>query len=99
MSTKREARDVIMAPVISEKSYALLEDRRYTFRVHPLAQKTEIRKAVEEIFGVTVLSVNTINRPGKRKRDRRSGKFGTSPTRKHDIVHLAEGDVIELFQA
>lgn len=99
MSTKRTPRDVILAPVISEKSYALLDDRRYTFRVHPDANKTEIRQAVEEIFAVHVLDVNTLNRRGKRQRDRRTGRWGESPRQKRAIVTLAEGDSIELFQA
>jgi large subunit ribosomal protein L23 len=99
MSTKGDPRAVILAPVISEKSYALLEERRYTFVVHPGANKTEIRQAVEEIFGVRVLDVNTVNRKGKRKRDRRTGKWGEEPNRKRAIVTLAEGDQIELFQA
>jgi large subunit ribosomal protein L23 len=99
MSTKGDPRAVILAPVISEKSYALLEERRYTFLVHPEANKTEIRQAVQEIFGVRVVDVNTANRKGKRKRDRRTGKWGEEPDRKRAIVTLAEGDQIELFQA
>ena len=98
MSTKREASDVILRPVISEKSYALLDERRYTFVVHPDANKTEIRQAVEEIFSVRVLDVNTVTRKGKRRRDRRTGKFGETAQRKHAIVTLSEGDSIELFQ-
>jgi len=99
MSTKRDARDVILAPVISEKSYALLDDRRYTFIVHPDANKTEIRQAVESIFSVRVLDVNTLNRKGKKRRDRRTGNFGEKPRRKRAVVTLAEGDSIDLFQA
>ena len=98
MSTKREPRDVIVAPVISEKSYALIEEGRYTFLVHPDANKTEIRQAVEYIFNVRVRAVNTLNREGKRRRDRRTGKYGESAASKRAIVTLAEGDQIELFQ-
>ena len=99
MSTKREPRDVVLAPVISEKSYSLLDDRRYTFLVHPDANKTEIRQAIEQIFSVRVVDVNTLNRKGKRSRDRRTGNYGREASRKHAVVTLAEGDSIELFQA
>ena len=72
-STKQDPRDVILAPVVSEKSYALIDQNAYTFVVHPLANKTEIRQAVETIWGVRVISVNTLNRKGKEKRlDRKS---------------------------
>ena len=63
-------RDILLAPVISEKSYGLLEENKYTFLVAPDANKTQIKIAVEKVFGVKVLSVNTINRQGKRKRTR-----------------------------
>ena len=63
-STKPGPRDVILAPVVSEKSYSLLDRNAYTFLVHPRANKTEIRQAVEEIWGVKVMSVNTVNRKG-----------------------------------
>ena len=72
-----DARDVIIEPIVSEKSYALLERNVYTFRVHPDATKPEIHDAVEEVFNVRVLNVNTLNRKGKRKRNRRSFTFGT----------------------
>jgi large subunit ribosomal protein L23 len=98
MSTKRNPRDVILAPVISEKSYALLDNHRYTFLVHPEANKTEIRQAIEQIFSVHVVEVNTLNRGGKRRRDRRTGNWGERATRKRAVVTLAEGDSIELFQ-
>ena len=88
----KDPRDVILAPVVSEKSYALLEANVYTFMVHPSATKPEIRDAVEAIFGVKVLKVNTLNRKGKRKRNRRTGTFGKRPDTKRAIVTLAEGD-------
>ena len=65
-----DPRDILLAPVISEKSYGLLEDNKYTFVVHPDANKTAIKIAVEKVFGVKVVNVNTINRQGKRKRTR-----------------------------
>ena len=65
-----DPRDVLIAPVISEKSYGLLDENKYTFLVHPDANKTQIKIAVEKVFGVKVTSVNTINREGKRKRTR-----------------------------
>jgi large subunit ribosomal protein L23 len=94
----KDARDVIIAPVVSEKSYALMEGRVYTFKVHPSASKPEIRDAVQEIFGVRVAKVNTLNRPGKRKRNRRTFTWGRRPDTKRAIVTLVEGDEIDLFQ-
>jgi large subunit ribosomal protein L23 len=94
-----DARSVILKPVVSEKSYALLDDGVYTFVVHPDANKTQIRQAVEEIFNVRVANVNTLNRKGKRKRNRRSFTFGTRPDTKRAIVTLAGGDRIELFES
>jgi len=94
----KDPRDVIIAPVVSEKSYALIETNVYTFEVHKDAAKPEIRNAVEEIFGVKVTSVNTLNRKGKSVRNRRTGKGGSRPDRKRAIVTLAEGDSIDLFK-
>ena len=79
-----DPRDVILAPVVSEKSYGLLEEAQYTFIVHPDANKTQIKIAVEQIFGVKVDRVNTLNRQGKRKRTR-SG-FGQRKATKRAIV-------------
>ena len=92
----KDARDVILEPVVSEKSYALLEENVYTFKVHPDASKPEIHDAVEKIFGVTVVKVNTLNRPGKKKR--RGMHYGTRPSTKRAFVKVAEGDRIELFE-
>jgi large subunit ribosomal protein L23 len=94
----KDPRDVIVAPVVSEKSYALMEDGVYTFTVHPTASKPEIRDAVQAIFGVRVAKVNTLNRQGKRKRNRRTFTYGKRPDTKRAIVTLAEGDTIDLFQ-
>jgi large subunit ribosomal protein L23 len=94
----KDPRDVILSPVVSEKSYQLIEDNVYTFVVHSDAAKPEIRSAVEEIFGVKVLKVNTLNRKGKTTRNRRTGKQGSRPSRKRAIVTLAEGDSIDLFK-
>jgi large subunit ribosomal protein L23 len=94
-----DARSVILKPVVSEKSYALLDEGVYTFIVHSEANKTQIRQAVEEIFNVRVANVNTLNRKGKRKRNRRSFTFGTRPDTKRAIVTLAGGDRIELFES
>jgi len=93
----KDPRDVIIAPVVSEKSYSLLDDNAYTFVVHPDANKVEIRQAVERIFGVTVSKVNTQNRQGKRKRNRRSWTYGKRPDTKRAIVTLVDGDRIDLF--
>ena len=91
-----DPRDVLIAPVISEKSYGLLEEGKYTFLVAPKANKTEIKIAVERVFGVKVVSVNTLNRQGKRKRTR-SG-FGKRKDTKRAVVTLsAESKPIEIF--
>ncbi len=90
-----DPRDVLLAPVISEKSYGLLDENKYTFLVHPDANKTQIKIAVEQVFNVRVLDVNTLNRQGKRKRTR-SG-FGRRKDTKRAIVSLAPGDRIEIF--
>jgi large subunit ribosomal protein L23 len=93
-----DPRDIIIAPVVSEKSYALMEDGAYTFTVRTTANKHEIRDAVQQIFGVRVAKVNTLNRPGKRKRNRRTFTYGKRPDTKRAIVTLVEGDTIDLFQ-
>ncbi|HAY68982.1 50S ribosomal protein L23 [bacterium] len=94
----KDPRDVIIRPVVSEKSYTLLEDNVYTFEVHPSSSKPEIKDAVESIFDVDVLKVNTLIRKGKRKKNRRTNTWGQRPSRKRAIVTLAEGDSIELFE-
>ncbi|MCU1498364.1 MAG: rplW [Acidimicrobiales bacterium] len=94
----KDPRDVIIAPVVSEKSYQLIETNVYTFVVHPDAAKPEIRNAIEEIFSVKVTNVNTLNRKGKSTRNRKTGKAGSRPDRKRAIVTLAPGDSIDLFK-
>ncbi len=93
-----DARDLIIEPVVSEKSYALLEQNVYTFRVHTYATKPQIHDAVEEIFNVRVTKVNTLNRKGKRKRNRRSWTFGKRADTKRAIVTLHPDDRIDLFE-
>jgi len=90
-----DPRDIIIAPVVSEKSYGLLDENKYTFLVRPDANKVQIRQAVEQVFGVKVTSVNTINRKGKRKRTRFG--YGKRKDTKRAIVALAEGDRIDIF--
>ncbi len=92
----RDPRDVLLAPVISEKSYGLLDGNQYTFIVLPEANKTQIKIAVEQIFKVKVLGVNTINRQGKRKRSRGT-QMGKRKDTKRAIVSVAPGDRIEIF--
>jgi large subunit ribosomal protein L23 len=91
----KDHRDVLIAPVVSEKSYGLLDQNKYTFVVRPDANKTEIKIAVEEIFGVKVTAVNTINRQGKRRRTRYG--WGQRPNIKRAIVSVAEGERIDIF--
>ena len=99
MSNLADPRDVILRPVVSEKSYALLDNGIYTFVVNPGANKTEIRQAVETIFNVRVVKVNTLNRKGKRKRNRRAASFGRRPDTKRAVVTLAAGDRIPMFES
>jgi large subunit ribosomal protein L23 len=91
-------RDVIIAPVVSEKSYALIDRNAYTFQVHPDANKIEIRQAIESIFNVRVDKVNTLNRQGKAKRNRKSWTMGRRAATKRAVVTLVEGDRIDLFE-
>jgi large subunit ribosomal protein L23 len=93
-----DARSVIIRPVVSEKSYDLIEGNVYTFVVHPDANKTQIRQAIEQIFGVRVVKVNTLNRKGKRTRSRRTGTFTSRPTTKRAIVTVHGDDTIDLFE-
>jgi len=93
----KSPRDVIIRPIVSEKSYARLEAGSYTFLVDPRANKTEIKEAIQSIWDVRVTSVNTLNRPGKVKR--RGYTKGKRPDQKRAIVTLAEGDSIEIFES
>jgi large subunit ribosomal protein L23 len=93
-----DAREVIIAPVVSEKAYALMEAGVYTFKVMPTASKPQIKAAVQEIFGVKVQKVNTLNRQGKRKRNRKTFTYGKRPDTKRAIVTLVPGETIDLFQ-
>ncbi|RDI64601.1 50S ribosomal protein L23 [Nocardia pseudobrasiliensis] len=96
MTTIADPRDILLAPVISEKSYGLIEEGTYTFVVHPDANKTQIKIAVEKVFGVKVTSVNTANRQGKRKRTRFG--YGKRKDTKRALVTLsADSKPIEIF--
>ena len=88
--------EVLLSPVVSEKSYSLIEDRKYSFRVHPDAHKTQIRQAVEELFDVKVANVNVIQVRPKPKR--RGMVRGRKPGWKKAIVQLHEGQTIEIFE-
>lgn len=93
-----DPRSVIIRPVVSEKSYALLDNNVYTFVVDRRATKIDVRNAVEEIFNVEVVKVNTLNRQGKRKRNRRTMTFGVRPAQKRAVVTLAADSKIDLFE-
>jgi large subunit ribosomal protein L23 len=96
MSTlHKDHRDVLIAPVVSEKSYGLLDNNKYTFIVHPDANKTEIKIAVEKVFNVKVTAVNTLTRQGKARRTARG--VGKRKDTKRAIVSLAEGHRIDIF--
>ena len=95
MSRVYNPRDILLRPVVSEKSYGLLDEGKYTFVVAPDANKTQIKQAVEEVFRVKVTGVNTLNRQGKRRRTRHG--WGKRPDSKRAIVTLAEGDRIDIF--
>ena len=92
----KSPRDVIIRPMVSEKSYAGLEGNRYTFLVDPGSNKTEIKEAVQQIWNVRVENVNTMNRRGKQKRFRYTK--GRRPNQKLAVVTLAEGESIEIFE-
>jgi large subunit ribosomal protein L23 len=92
----KSVRDVIVRPIVSEKSYAGLERNTYTFLVDPRANKTEIKEAVQAIWNVRVTSVNTLRRRGKVKRHRFT--MGKRPDEKRAVVTLAEGETIEIFE-
>ena len=87
---------VLLAPVVSEKSYSLITDRKYTFKVHEDAHKTQVRQAVEELFDVKVQSVNIVKVQSKPKK--RGFTRGRRPGWKKAIVQLREGDAIEIFE-
>ena len=91
-----DARQVIRQPIISEKSYALIAENKYTFRVHPDAHKTQIRSAVEEVFSVRVVDVRTMRQKSKPKR--RGYTTGRTRSWKKAVVELAPGERIELFE-
>ena len=97
VAQNKDPRDIIIAPVVSEKSYSLIDDGKYTFLVDPRANKTEIKLAIEKIFNVKVASINTLNRPGKTRRTRYG--IGKRANTKRAIVSLAEGHRIDIFGA
>jgi large subunit ribosomal protein L23 len=94
----RAPEQVLLRPVVSEKSYSLMEDGTYVFVVAPDATRIEIRSAVEQVFGVRVAKVNTLIRKGKRRRNRRRNTFGSRPDTKRALVTLHAGDRIDLFE-
>jgi large subunit ribosomal protein L23 len=94
----RDASKVLLRPVVSEKSYGLMDDGVYIFVVAPDATKIEVRQAVEHAFSVSVTKVNTLNRKGKLRRNRKSGTTGRRPDTKRAVVTLAAGDRIDLFE-
>ena len=96
-SVHQDHRDVLIAPVVSEKTYGLLDDNKYTFVVRPDANKTEIKIAVEQIFGVKVTAVNTLNRKGKARRTRNG--VGRRKDTKRAIVSVAAGQSIDIFSS
>ncbi len=91
----KDPRDIIVRPIVSEKTYSLMDEGKYTFEVDPRSNKTEIKIAVEQIFGVKVASVNTVNRKGKTRRTR----FGLGKRKdvKRAIVTIAGGGAIDIF--
>jgi len=94
----KDAGQVLIRPVVSEKSYALMEDGVDVFVVTPSATKIDIRRAVERSFGVRVKSVNTLNRKGKTRRNRRTNTVGTRAATKRAVITLVSGDKIDLFE-
>ncbi len=95
----RDPHNVLIRPVVSEKSYALMDENVYVFVVDPSATKVDVRHAVEQAFGVKVDKVNTLNRKGKTKRNRKTNTVGHRSDTKRAIVTLHEGDSIDLFES
>ncbi|HEY3942956.1 MAG TPA: 50S ribosomal protein L23 [Acidimicrobiales bacterium] len=95
----REATSVLIRPVVSEKTYSLMDRNVYVFVVDPRATKIEVRQAVEQVFGVRVDKVNTLNRKGKSTRNRRTNVVGHRPDTKRAVVTLHAGDKIDLFES
>ncbi len=91
----KDPRDIIIRPIVSEKSYGLMDEGKYTFEVDPRANKTEIKIAIEQIFGVKVASVNTINRKGKTRRTRMG--LGKRKDVKRAIVTVGDGGALDIF--
>ena len=96
--SSRDPRDVIIRPVVSEKSYAAFDENVYIFIIDPRATKVDVRHAVEQAFGVRVANVNTLNRKGKSTRNRRTNVRGRRPNTKRAIVTLHPDDSIDLFE-
>jgi large subunit ribosomal protein L23 len=94
----RDAMSVLIRPVVSEKTYALMDQSVYVFVVDPRATKIDVRNAVEQAFNVKVTKVNTLNRKGKSSRNRRTGVVGHRANTKRAIVTLKSGDSINLFE-
>jgi len=95
----RDASTILLRPVVSEKTYGLMENSVYVFEVDQKATKIDVRRAVEQAFNVTVTNVNTLNRKGKTTRNRRTGVLGHKPGHKRAIVTLKSGDSINLFES
>jgi len=95
----KDPRDIIIKPIVSEKSYGLMETDVYTFQVRGDATKPEIHDAIEAIFGVKVIKVNTLNRKGKFRRTRNTNRLGQTPATKRAIVTLEAGSRIPLFES
>ncbi len=95
----RDPQNVLIRPVVSEKSYALMDENVYVFVVDPAATKIDVRNAVEQAFNVHVDNVNTLNRKGKTRRNRRNNTIGHRPDTKRAIVTLRQGDSIDLFES
>ena len=95
----RDAMSILIRPVVSEKTYGLMENHTYVFVVDPRATKIDVRNAVEQAFNVKVVNVNTLNRKGKSTRNRRTGVVGARPNTKRAIVTLKQGDSINLFES
>ena len=94
---RKNPRDIILKPIVSEKSYGLMDTGAYTFEVDPRANKTEIKVAVEKIFGVKVTAVNTLNRKGKTRRTRNG--LGKRKNTKRAVVSVAAGQSIDIFSS
>ena len=99
MSTPLVHQNTIIAPVVTEKSYGLVSHNKYVFKVAPSASKSQIKKAIKDLFNVDVLSINTVKKDSRRVRSMKTGRYQNTPVTKKAIVEIKAGQTIDIFNA